>query len=78
MSAPAIPAGPELDALVLAAVRERPGAATYVVRNMVGKNCRRGVKTPAVLRSLRRLERQGLVEQSPSSYVVMLCWREVK
>lgn len=67
-----------LDPLVLEALVNRGRNATYVIRNHLdwpGKPLhRRGLKTAQVLRACRRLQKQGLVHETSSSYLVMKCW----
>ncbi|MCV9963913.1 hypothetical protein OIU34_18715 [Pararhizobium sp. BT-229] len=64
------------DEQVLAAVKERPRSATYVVKNVL-RSIDRSVTTPQVLRALRRLEKLGRVREVPTSYAVMLSWEAV-
>lgn len=67
-----------MDHAVLEAVCGRPGHVTCVYRDRLAM---KGVEpgggkweTAAVLRSLRRLERRGLVQKARTSYRVMLAW----
>lgn len=62
------------DEAILVAVRRYPGAATYVIRNMLSTG-QPHLKTASVLRRLKGLELAGKVERAPSSYRVMICWR---
>lgn len=75
---------PRFDAAVLDAIGIRPGAATYVLRNMMAwpnDHWKLGfwpsLETSRVLRACRRLQKRGLIEEAPSAYVVMKCWRPV-
>jgi hypothetical protein len=62
------------DADILAAVRNWGNRSmTYVVRNMLAHSFS-DVKTPWVLRQLKRLEREGKVQRVSSSYVTQICW----
>ncbi len=55
------------------------GQATYVIRNVLARTGNRPLLTTRqVLRKMKRLEREGRVKQSPSSYMVMLCWEAVR
>lgn len=75
---------PKFDAAVLKAIGIRPGAATYVLRNMMAwpnDHWQVGfwpsLETSRVLRACRRLQKRGLIEEASTSYVVMKCWRLV-
>lgn len=52
---------------------------TYVVRNWLASRSFgfKALKTPWVLRQLKRLEKAGKVRRIPSSYAVMICWEVV-
>lgn len=64
------------DHQVLAALRRSEPSVTYVVRNWLSDFGRGpNLTTPQVLRSLKRLEKAGLVERCPTPYVVMIRWR---
>lgn len=70
----------EFDARVYAALAERSHgiSATYVVYNILRReHGMRDVKTPRVLRSLKRLEAAGKVKRVPTSYAVMISWAPV-
>lgn len=67
-----------LDNEVLLALSTRSTIPTYVIRNTLdwtGKVFhRQGLQTSHVLRSCRRLEKRGLVEEGWSFYEVMKAW----
>ncbi|CAM5194447.1 putative protein OS=Bosea thiooxidans OX=53254 GN=SAMN05660750_03297 PE=4 SV=1 [Bosea thiooxidans] len=72
----------KFDEAVLAAISKAPGRATYVLRNMMtwpNDHWKVGfwpaLETSAVLRACRRLQKRGLIEESPTAYAVMKCWR---
>lgn len=66
----------DLDAAVLAALAERYDAVTYVIRNIAAERPGwRDLTTARILTACRRLARAGMIEQVPSIYAVMLCWR---
>lgn len=67
----------DTDAMILGALAKRGRAMTYVVRNILSMDHRLNVKTPWVLRQLKRLERQGKVRRAPTSYAVQICWEIV-
>lgn len=46
---------------------------TYVVRNILSRT-HAYLKTPAVLRRLKSLEKKGQVKRVKSNYAVMICW----
>jgi hypothetical protein len=77
-----VSAAEKFDEAVLKAISIRPGAATYVIRNMMSWPSDHwrvgfwyGLETSTVLRACRRLKKRGLIEEAPSSYAVMKCWR---
>jgi len=45
---------------------------TYAVRNLIARVV--NVKTPVVLRRLKKLELDGKVKRVKTDYKVMLCW----
>jgi len=65
-----------LDRAVLRAAGEWSPNATYVLRNRISRqSAMPKLTTAAVLRSCRRLERAGLLQQYQNSgYAVMLVW----
>lgn len=66
----------DLDAAVLAALADRHDAMTYVIRNIAAERPGwRDLTTARILSACRRLAKAGLIEQVPSIYAVMLCWR---
>lgn len=66
----------DLDNAVLAALTKRQDSMTYVIRNIAAERPGwRDLTTSRVLTACRRLARAGLIEQVPSPYAVMLCWR---
>lgn len=66
----------DLDAKVLQAAAEWTPNATYVLRNRISRQQRGStLTTAAVLRSCRRLEKAGLLQEyKKSGYAVMLVW----
>ncbi len=70
-----IPLG-QLDAVVLGVLRQRGWLQTYVIANWIGSSPGwRRPSTASVLRSCRRLQKRGLIEETRSSYAVMKTWR---
>ncbi|MCP4564022.1 MAG: hypothetical protein GY873_30320 [Bosea sp.] len=66
----------DLDAAVLAALADRHDAMTYVIRNIASERPGwRDLTTARILTACRRLARADLIEEVPSIYAVMLCWR---
>lgn len=69
----------ELDRDLLKAICEHPGQATYYYRNVLDERgtqwYRRGLATSHVLRTCRRLEKLGLIEEKRSNYLVMKEWK---
>ncbi|MDW9478658.1 hypothetical protein GOB57_08065 [Sinorhizobium meliloti] len=61
------------DEQVLAALKESPRSATYVIKNIL-REVDRAVTTPQVLRALKRLQKAGKVREVPTNYAVMLTW----
>ena len=59
---------------VLEAVQSRPGAPTYVLRNILSRG-RCHLDSSHVFTRLKTLERRGLVKRAPSNWAVMLCWQ---
>lgn len=51
------------------------GTATYVVANRINQKRKEMVKTPAVLRHLKNMEKRGLVARVQSNYAVQLSWQ---
>lgn len=49
------------------------GCMTYVARNILSRN-HSNLLTSAVLRRLKRLEKQGRVKRVKSVYSVQICW----
>jgi hypothetical protein len=74
----------QFDQSVLKAIDRGNSPATYVIRNMMSwKSDHWGcgfwpdLATSKVLRACRRLQKRGLIEEAPTSYAVMKCWRSV-
>lgn len=56
-------------------INSRSGKMTYVIRNCVAMETRdHTLKTAKVLRELKKMERDGLVERLPTSYARQICW----
>lgn len=53
------------------------GCMTYVARNILSRK-HSHLMTPAVLRRLKRLEKQGRVKRVKSVYSVQICWAVVE
>lgn len=51
------------------------GAATYVVTNRINQNRKERVKTSAVLRRLKGMEKRGLVCRVQTNYAVQISWQ---
>lgn len=74
----------QFDAAVLKAIKSQDSLPTYVIRNMMSWPSDHwevgfwpNLQTSTVLRACRRLEKRGLIEEAPTNYAVMKCWREV-
>ncbi len=67
---------PLLDDAILVALRTRSPSWTYVIANVLCMHFgfARDLRTAAVRRGLRRLERAGLVEQVASQSAVHFSW----
>lgn len=52
------------------------GCMTYIARNILSRN-HSHLLTSAVLRRLKRLEKQGRVKRVKSAYSVQICWAVV-
>lgn len=53
------------------------GCMTYVLRNILSRN-NSHLLTSAVLRRLKKLEKQGRVKRVKSCYSVQICWALVE
>lgn len=62
------------DEEIIEAVGKWGSAMTYVVRNLLCQK-HKGLKTPFILRRLKKLELAGKIERVSSSYKTQLCWR---
>lgn len=49
------------------------GCMTYVAANILRRKDK-GIKTASVLRRLKKLEQQGLVQRKKSNYALQICW----
>jgi hypothetical protein len=59
---------------VLSTVRDHGRQPTYVVKNWLKMGRDAPCSTAQVRRLLKKLEAEGKVKRSPSSYAVMICW----
>ena len=69
----------KLERAIMSVLSDGTSRMTYVIRNVVARrgSGRTGLKTPHVLRALKRLEKEEKVERVPSIYAVQLCWKIV-
>lgn len=68
-----------IDDEIMMVLAKRQPIMTYVIANslrMEYKHHNGTLKTDRVLRRLKVLEKQGLVERTKSIYLVQLCWQK--
>lgn len=64
-----------LDGSVLLVLSQHGQSATYVIKNWLKGQYQYGLRTAHVLRACKSLADAGLVEEVPTSYMVMKTWR---
>jgi DNA-binding HxlR family transcriptional regulator len=62
------------DNMIIADLQQHGASMTYVIRNRLSRG-KPGLTTGHIRQRLNRMEREGIVVRTPSSYSVMICWK---